>query len=119
MFADVFFVVSVVFCAGVILYLFVRRSWRRLRERAHRDILKELANKGLIKNQGEVGLTVRKVYNADIVNTFVRKMDEACKETAWNKEFHSGEVKVWFKIEDVFLSPELREDLQKAGYKIT
>ena len=68
--------------------------------------------------QGEVGLTLKHVHNQDITQSFIRKFNEAYEETAGCLDFHNGETTVWFKIEDVTMSEDLADELEKSGFYV-
>jgi len=78
----------------------------------------ELTVKGMFKKQGEVGLIVKHVDNAEIVDEFIRAFNDAYTKTAYCNEFHNGEVRLWFKIEDVKIAEKIKKQLEEAGFYV-
>jgi len=67
---------------------------------------------------GEVGIVIQNVRNPEITQSFIKKFNEAYEETAGYIDFHSGELRLWFKIENVAMSKELADELEKAGFYV-
>ena len=68
--------------------------------------------------KGEIGLIIKHVDNPEIVDIFLRKFSEAHAETTICSEFYNGEVKLWFKVEDVVMKSKLVGELEKAGFHV-
>ncbi len=109
-------VVGVVLSFAIALLL----RWRdhRFAKRIQQQIMNDLAAKGMLSRQGEVGLVIRHVYNPEIVDSFIKSFNEAFTKTAYCSEFHNGEVRLWFKIKDVKMAEEVKSELEKAGFYV-
>jgi len=105
----------------VIVYLLLKwteRSLFKLRNKVREKTMNELTVKGMFKKQGEVGLIVKHVDNAEIVDEFIRAFNDAYTKTAYCSEFHDGEVRLWFKIEDVKIAEKIKKQLEEAGFYV-
>jgi len=102
----------------VCLSFFIAKHQRKLAEKIRQDTFNDLTARGKLTRQGEVGLVIQHVYNPEIVDAFIEKFNEAYTETAYCMEFHSGEVRLWFKITDVKMTEKIEDELEKSGFYV-
>jgi len=117
-----FFTIGFFVCAAILSivgFIYLRRKRdRKIIKIAQKELMNELTVKGMFKKQGEVGLIVKHVDNAEIVDEFIRAFNDAYTKTAYCSEFHNGEVRLWFKIEDVKIAEKIKKQLEEAGFYV-
>jgi len=123
MFADFGF--WLIFCLGCLLssiilwsVFLLKRREQKIIKRAIENTLNDLTIKGMLKRQGEVGLVIQHVFNPEVVDTFIKKFNEAFTETAHCIELHNGEIRLWFKIADVKMAEKIKDELEAAGFYV-